>query len=32
LTDGVAVAVERVEIDRLCAEDPAFAGRLAASF
>lgn len=29
LTDGVVVAVERAEIDRLCAEDPAFAGRLA---
>jgi CRP-like cAMP-binding protein len=32
LTDGVAVAVERVEIDRLCAEDPAFAGRLSENF
>jgi CRP-like cAMP-binding protein len=29
LTDGVAVAVERAEVDRLCAEDPAFAERLA---
>ena len=29
LSDGVAVAVERAEIDRLCAEDPAFAERLA---
>jgi CRP-like cAMP-binding protein len=29
LTDGVAVAVERAEIDRLCAEDPSFAERLA---
>ena len=28
LTDGVAVAVERAEIDRLCAEDPRFAERL----
>jgi CRP-like cAMP-binding protein len=28
LTDGVVVAVERAEVDRLCAEDPAFAGRL----
>jgi CRP-like cAMP-binding protein len=31
LTDGVVVAVERVEIDRLCAEDTAFADRLARS-
>jgi CRP-like cAMP-binding protein len=31
LTDGTAVAVERSEIDRLCAEDPAFAERLARS-
>jgi CRP-like cAMP-binding protein len=31
LTDGVVLAVERVEIDRLCAEDPAFAERLARS-
>lgn len=29
LTDGVVVAVERVEVDRLCAEDSAFAERLA---
>jgi CRP-like cAMP-binding protein len=29
LTDGVVVAVERAEVDRLCAEDPAFAERLA---
>jgi CRP/FNR family transcriptional regulator, cyclic AMP receptor protein len=29
LTDGFAVAVERAEIDRLCAEDPGFAERLA---
>ena len=29
LTDGVVVAVERAEIDRLCAEDPAFGERLA---
>lgn len=29
LTDGVVVAVDRVEIDRLCAEDAAFAERLA---
>jgi CRP/FNR family transcriptional regulator, cyclic AMP receptor protein len=29
LTDGIAVAVERAEVDRLCAEDPAFAARLA---
>lgn len=29
LTPGVVVAVERAEIDRLCAEDPAFAERLA---
>ena len=29
LTDGVVVAVERAEIDRLCADDAAFAGRLA---
>ena len=32
LTDGVVLAVERVEIDRLCAEDAAFAERLAESF
>ena len=31
LTDGVVLAVERAEIDRLCAEDPAFAERLAKS-
>jgi CRP-like cAMP-binding protein len=31
LTDGVVVAVERAEIDRLCAEDEAFAERLARS-
>jgi CRP-like cAMP-binding protein len=31
LTDGVVVAVERVEVDRLCADDPAFAERLARS-
>jgi CRP-like cAMP-binding protein len=29
LTDGVAVAVDRAEVDRLCAEDRAFAERLA---
>jgi CRP-like cAMP-binding protein len=29
VTDGVVVAVERAEVDRLCAEDPAFAERLA---
>jgi hypothetical protein len=29
LTDGVVVAVERAEIDRLCAADPEFAERLA---
>jgi CRP/FNR family transcriptional regulator, cyclic AMP receptor protein len=29
LSDGIAVAVERAEIDRLCADDPAFAERLA---
>lgn len=29
LTHGVAVAVERAAVDRLCAEDPAFAERLA---
>jgi CRP-like cAMP-binding protein len=28
VTDGVAVTVERAEVDRLCAEDPAFAERL----
>ena len=31
LTDGVVLAVERAEIDRLCAEDPALAERLAKS-
>jgi len=31
LTDGVVVAVERAEIDRLCGEDRAFAERLAQS-
>jgi CRP-like cAMP-binding protein len=31
LTNGVALAVERAEIDRLCADDPAFAERLAQS-
>lgn len=31
LTDGVALAVERGEIDRLCTDDPAFAERLARS-
>jgi CRP-like cAMP-binding protein len=30
LTAGVVVAVDRTEIDRLCADDPAFAERLAA--
>jgi CRP-like cAMP-binding protein len=29
LTQGVVLAVERAEVDRLCAEDPAFAERLA---
>lgn len=29
LTNGVVVAVARAEIDRLCAEDPEFAERLA---
>ncbi len=29
LTDGAVIAVERAEVDRLCREDPAFAGRLA---
>jgi CRP-like cAMP-binding protein len=29
LTDGVVLAVERAEVDRLSAEDPAFAERLA---
>jgi CRP-like cAMP-binding protein len=31
LTDCVMIAVERVEIERLCAEDAAFAERLARS-
>ena len=31
LTDGVVLAVERAEIDRLCAADGAFAERLARS-
>jgi CRP-like cAMP-binding protein len=30
LTAGVVVAVERAAVDRLCADDPAFAERLAA--
>jgi CRP-like cAMP-binding protein len=29
LTHGVVLAVERAEVDRLCAEDPGFAERLA---
>jgi CRP-like cAMP-binding protein len=29
LTHGVVLAVDRAEVDRLCAEDPAFAERLA---
>jgi CRP-like cAMP-binding protein len=29
LTHGVVVAVGRADVDRLCAEDPEFAGRLA---
>jgi len=29
LTHGVVIAVQRAEVDRLCAEDPAFADRLA---
>jgi CRP-like cAMP-binding protein len=29
LTDCTLVAVDRTEVDRLCAEDPAFADRLA---
>jgi CRP-like cAMP-binding protein len=29
LTHGVVLAVERAEVERLCAEDSAFAGRLA---
>ncbi|HEU5476818.1 MAG TPA: cyclic nucleotide-binding domain-containing protein [Gaiellaceae bacterium] len=31
LTDGVVLTVERAAIDRLCADDPAFAERLARS-
>jgi len=31
LTHGVVIAVERAEIDKLCAEDPGFAERLARS-
>jgi CRP-like cAMP-binding protein len=31
LTHGVVVAVDRAEVDRLCAEDPSFAERLARS-
>ena len=31
LTHGVVLAVDRAEVDRLCAEDPAFAERLAQS-
>ena len=31
LTHGAVVAVERAEVDRLCAEDPEFAERLARS-
>ncbi len=31
LTDGVVLAVERAEVDRLCAEDPSFGVRLARS-
>ena len=30
LTYGVVIAVDRAEVDRLCAEDPEFAARLAA--
>ena len=29
VTHGVVLAVERAEVDRLCADDPAFAERLA---
>src|SRR4029077_13416677 len=32
LTHGVVLAVERAEVERLCAEDPAFAERLAPVF
>jgi CRP-like cAMP-binding protein len=31
LTDCVVIAVDRAEIDRICAEDAGFAGRLARS-
>jgi CRP-like cAMP-binding protein len=31
LTHGVVVAVDRADVDRLCAEDPEFADRLARS-
>ena len=31
LTEGVVVAVDRAEVERLCAEDPGFAERLARS-
>jgi CRP-like cAMP-binding protein len=31
VTHGVVVAVDRVEVDRLCADDPEFAERLARS-
>ncbi len=31
LTHGVVIAVERAQVDRLCAEDPGFAERLARS-
>ena len=31
VTDGVVVAVDRGEVERLCAEDPGFAERLAES-
>ncbi len=31
LTEGVVLAVERAQIERLCADDPAFAERLARS-
>jgi CRP-like cAMP-binding protein len=31
VTHGVVVAVDRAEVDRLCAEDPGFAERLARS-
>jgi CRP-like cAMP-binding protein len=31
LTHGTVVAVDRAEVERLCAEDPAFAERLAKS-